>query len=337
MSSSITTAVSHDSLHIPLIDFSTFLSPTTSAETKLATARAILEGFQNAGFIYLRNHGIPKPVVQKTFQQSAEFFKRPLSQKDALAWTTPEANRGYVAQGREKVTDATDAEEIEQLRAAEGEDLKESLEIGREGEEGLPNHWPEKDGEEFKASMLDFFDKCKDLHVNVMRAIAVGLGIEEGWFDSYCDKGDNTLRYIPPHYHRINIMCLLDHNMQTPALPSLPNQRIQAKRASSSRRRPYRLRQHHAALPRHGRRPASALTQRKLRQRHTNRRHDCRQRRGSPHAVVERYHKKHQAPRRRAPETGGERLAPEQIQYCVLLQSELVRRSGFSCWPRQFC
>ena len=42
--------------------------------------------------------------------------------------------------------------------------------------------------------MLEFFDVCKELHVNVMRAIAVGLGIEEGWFDGYCDKGDNTLR-----------------------------------------------------------------------------------------------------------------------------------------------
>ena len=179
----ITTAVSHDSLHIPLIDFSVFLSPSTSPETKLSTARAILDGFQTAGFIYLRNHGIPKPIVEKTFQQSAAFFARPLSQKDALAWTTPEANRGYVAQGREKVTDATDPNEIEQLRAAEGEDLKESLEIGREGEEGHPNSWPEVEGEEFKKSMLEFFDLCKGLHVNVMRAIAVGLGIEEGWFD----------------------------------------------------------------------------------------------------------------------------------------------------------
>jgi isopenicillin N synthase-like dioxygenase len=191
----ITTAVSHDSLHIPLIDFGAFLSPTTAPETKLETARAILSGFQTAGFIYLRNHGIPKPTVQKTFAESAKFFARPLSQKDALAWTTPEANRGYVAQGREKVTDATDAAEIEELRAAEGEDLKESLEIGREGEEGHPNSWPEVDeGEEFKKSMLEFFDVCKELHVNVMRAIAVGLGIEEGWFDGFCDRGDNTLR-----------------------------------------------------------------------------------------------------------------------------------------------
>ena len=31
-----------------------------------------------------------------------------------------------------------------------------------------------------------------------MRAIAVGLGIEEGWFDGFTDVGDNTLRLL--HY-----------------------------------------------------------------------------------------------------------------------------------------
>lgn len=108
-----------------------------------------------------------------------------------------------MAQGREKVTDATDPDEIEQLRAAEGEDLKESLEIGREGEEGHPNHWPEAEGQEFKDSMLDFFDRCQNLHLEVMRAIAVGLGIEENWFDSYCDTGDNTLRWVAFDEHRL--------------------------------------------------------------------------------------------------------------------------------------
>lgn len=197
----ITSAVSHDNLEIPLIDFSVFLSPNTTPEAKLITAQAILDGFKHAGFIYLRNHGIPKSLVQETFTQSAGFFARPQSQKDALAWTTPEANRGYVAQGREKVTDETDAHEIELLRAAEGEDIKESLEIGREGEKGHPNRWPEQDGEAFKAKMLEFFNKCKDLHVQVMRAIAVGLGIQQTWFDEYCDVGDNTLRLL--HYPEV--------------------------------------------------------------------------------------------------------------------------------------
>lgn len=49
--------------------------------------------------------------------------------------------------------------------------------------------------------MVDFFDQCKNLHFNIMRAIAVGLGIDEFWFDSYCDAGDNTLRLL--HYPEV--------------------------------------------------------------------------------------------------------------------------------------
>lgn len=196
----VTTAVSEDNLEIPLIDFSAFL--TEDQATKKSTAQAILSGFQNAGFIYLKNHGIPSNVVQTTFDESAKFFARPREEKDQLAWTTPEANRGYSQPGREKVTDVATADEIEQVRATEGADLKESIEIGKEGEPDLPNQWPKDDaGEIFRKQMLDFFEQCKDLHVNVMRAIAVGLGIDEFWFDSYCDAGDNTLRLL--HYPEV--------------------------------------------------------------------------------------------------------------------------------------
>lgn len=198
----VTSAVSSDNLEIPLIDFSAFLS--SDPATKLSTAQAILSGFQRAGFIYLRNHGIPKSTVKATFAESANFFKRPQQQKDGLAWTTAEANRGYVAHGREKTTDLIDPKDIEKIREQEGADLKESLEIGREGDPKFPNSWPDKFDEEgavFKKQMLDFFDQCKELHVQVMRAIAVGLGIEQDWFDSFCDGGDNTLRLL--HYPEV--------------------------------------------------------------------------------------------------------------------------------------
>ena len=161
----------------------------------------MLLGFKTAGFIYLHNHGIEKDDVAEAFRYSADFFKRPLSQKEQLAWTTPEANRGYVRQGREKTTDLVDAAEIERVRALEGADLKETLEIGREGVAGLENQWPDRFDEEghvFKKKMMKFFDTCKDLHVQVMQAIAVGLGIDEHWFDSFCNGGDNTLRLL--HY-----------------------------------------------------------------------------------------------------------------------------------------
>lgn len=198
----VTSAISNDSLEIPLIDFSAFLSGDEA--TKRTTAQAILDGFQKAGFIYLKDHGITRDTVRNTFAESAKFFARPEQQKAELGWTTPAANRGYSQPGREKTTDATDPREIERIRQSEGVDLKESFEIGREAEDDFPNHWPDRfdeAGAAFKETMLSFHEQGKQLHMQVMRAIAVGLGIEETWFDKYCTRGDNTLRLL--HYPEV--------------------------------------------------------------------------------------------------------------------------------------
>ena len=105
-----------------------------------------------------------------------------------IVGTTPEANRGYSQPGREKTTDLINSADIEAKRAEEGADLKESFEIGREGEPNHPNPWPDRFDEEgsvFKELMLKFHDLCKELHIQVMRAIAVGLGIEGTWYGTF--------------------------------------------------------------------------------------------------------------------------------------------------------
>lgn len=196
------TAVSSDNLEIPLIDFHSFLAG--DATTRTTTAKAILSAFQTAGFLYLKHHPIPRSTLQETFAASAAFFRRPAEQKLALAWTTPEANRGYSQPGREKTSNALDLDDVAKQREREGADLKESFEIGREGEPEHPNRWPDgfdDEGRRFREHMLAFHDVCKGVYVEVMRAIAVGLGLEEGWFDSYADGGDNTLRLL--HYPEV--------------------------------------------------------------------------------------------------------------------------------------
>ncbi|KAH9867130.1 hypothetical protein IAQ61_007722 [Plenodomus lingam] len=193
----VDSAVSQDDLVIPLIDFSAFLSGDPSA--KKQTADAVLNGFQNAGFIYLKNHGIPPSTVSTVFSHSAKFFARSQAQKDALAWYSAAANRGYVTQGREKLVVLEQTGTEAEMRKIVP-DLKESMEIGRDDEPEMPNKWPSGDEEavEFKKQMMGFFETCKGLHVQVMRAIALGMGIEENWFDGYTDAGDNTLRLL--HY-----------------------------------------------------------------------------------------------------------------------------------------
>ena len=99
----------------------------------------------------------------------------------------------------------TSKEEVDKLR--EGcPDLKESIEIGREGEEEYPNRWPDFEGDnrgaDFKRVMQEFFLQCKDLHCLVMRAIALGMGLDEDFFDSFTEKGDNSLRLL--HYPAVS-------------------------------------------------------------------------------------------------------------------------------------
>ncbi|KAJ4292231.1 hypothetical protein N0V88_005862 [Collariella sp. IMI 366227] len=153
-------AVEGEGLLIPLIDFSKFL--TGSPSQKQSTAAAILNGFQTAGFIYLSNIPIAPSFRQHVFHTSAA------AAIDILRTSIP--------------------------------DIKESLEIGRDDEPGLPNHWPPETGElvGFKDTMTSFFAQLKDLHTSVMRAIAVGMALPETHFDRFVTDGDNTLRLL--HY-----------------------------------------------------------------------------------------------------------------------------------------
>lgn len=99
-------------------------------------------------------------------------------------------------------------------------DLKESFEIGREGTEGMPNNWPparagDPAAEEFRDTMVEFHDLCKQLHVEVMRAIAVGMGLAGGYFDAFTDGGDNTLRLL--HYPPAPASVFRANNLQVRA------------------------------------------------------------------------------------------------------------------------
>lgn len=67
----------------------------------------------------------------------------------------------------------------------------------------MPNNWPpqpatDPEAKVFRDNMMRFHDLCKDLHINVMRAIAVGMALPSSYFDAFTSGGDNTLRLL--HY-----------------------------------------------------------------------------------------------------------------------------------------
>ena len=155
------------------------------------------------GFLYLTEFSgiIPPKLVEAVFVCSARFFGRPLEEKNALPWTNPRGNRGYTSQGREKTSEALTREEVAKARESDGDDLKESFEIGRDDEEEHPNRWPADGSEEsasFKKINMEFFKCCKEVHRILMRGIAIGMGLEDTFFEPFVRVGDNTLRLL--HY-----------------------------------------------------------------------------------------------------------------------------------------
>lgn len=81
--------------------------------------------------------------------------------------------------------------------------MKESFEIGRDDEAGRPNHWPtEPSLAAFRPTMTAFIAQCNALQREVMRAIAVGMGLGAGFFDGYISTGDNTMRLL--HYPAVS-------------------------------------------------------------------------------------------------------------------------------------
>lgn len=183
-----------DTSGIPIIDFANFSS--LSFAQRRETARQIVDGFKSTGFVYLGNHGIGDNVVREAFRRSDEFFHLPLEKKQALAWEDPRSNRGYVQQGRERVTNSQDEAEIARLRAS-APDHKETMEIGRDWDSTWKNMWPrESDVPGFKTFMLEFFQTCHDAHVRVMRAVALGLDLQENFFQDKINAQDHNLRLL---------------------------------------------------------------------------------------------------------------------------------------------
>ncbi|GAA6058855.1 hypothetical protein JCM10212_002799 [Sporobolomyces blumeae] len=185
---------------VPIIDFGPYLKG--SEQDKARVAKELLDACQDVGFLMLRNFDkvIPKAQVEQAFEATKRFFDLPFDVKDQLEWECPESNRGYVRQGRERVTQATSAEEIQKLRE-QAPDYKETMEIGKDYRDGeydskFPNRWPEAAYPEFRTVANDFFEKCHLLHLEIMRALALAMGLGESYFDSKVNQKAHNLRLL---------------------------------------------------------------------------------------------------------------------------------------------
>ncbi|QPH55908.1 isopenicillin N synthase family dioxygenase [Pontivivens ytuae] len=154
-------------------------------------AQALGEAARGPGFFLLDGHGLdPAPV----FAAAEAFFAQPQEAKDAVSIRHSAHNRGYVTLGEERLDDTTGAP-----------DQKEAFNVGLDLAPDDPrvvscepfrgtNLWPDLPG--FRTATLGWYNSAWALGVDLMRAVAVDLGLEAERFSPDFDAPLATLRLL---------------------------------------------------------------------------------------------------------------------------------------------
>jgi isopenicillin N synthase-like dioxygenase len=90
---------------IPLIDFSSFISPNASPSDRLTVAKELISACHTAGFAYIKNHGLSPSLLKDAFEAAEQFYNLPQNEKMQIK--IPEDSKslhGYSWPGREKAS-----------------------------------------------------------------------------------------------------------------------------------------------------------------------------------------------------------------------------------------
>lgn len=181
---------------IPSLDLADFTSG--DAEKKAAFVKKLGDAYQNIGFVAIKNHGLNQELQDRLYAVIKEFFSLPDETK--IKYEKPEIGfqRGYTGKGKEHA------------KGRNTGDLKEFYHVGQElanipdsdsiKSEYPPNIWPEE-LPEFKAVALEIYTTLENAGKNMLRAIALYLGLEEDYFEDKVAYGNSILRQI--HYFPI--------------------------------------------------------------------------------------------------------------------------------------
>ncbi|KAJ4964383.1 hypothetical protein NE237_024322 [Protea cynaroides] len=168
---------------IPIIDVSPLLAkcsdPLMDEDQGVSEVVEQLDrACKEAGFFYVKGHGIPDSLVQDVRELSHKFFDLPYEEKLKIKMTPASGYRGYqrigenISQGKPDMHEAIDC-------------YKE-LKPGSYGALGKPlegaNKWPDNPAN-FDSVMEEYITLLTDLARNIMRGIALALGASPNEFE----------------------------------------------------------------------------------------------------------------------------------------------------------
>ena len=168
------------------------LSLTHNATDPDGFAAALGASFERFGFAVVSDHGIPAPLIERAWGQTAAFFAQADAEKRQYHAAQGGGQRGYTPF------------KTEIAKGASAVDLKEFWHVGRDLPPGhayaavMPaNIWPDRpDG--FRETFVELFAAFDRAGEMLLSAIARHLGLAPDWFDPAVKDGNSILRLL--HY-----------------------------------------------------------------------------------------------------------------------------------------
>ncbi len=152
--------------------------------------------FQNIGFVAIKNHGLSDELTAKLYRSVEEFFALSETAKLRYELKNLGGQRGYTPKGKEhaKGRDIGDLKEFyhvgQALPEAECRHLQYPLNV-------FPLEVPE-----FESLTIEAFRTLELAGLQILRAIALYLELDENYFDNQVNQGNSILRTI--HYFPIS-------------------------------------------------------------------------------------------------------------------------------------
>lgn len=181
---------------IPSLDLADFTGG--NPEKKREFVKKLGEAYNNIGFVAIKNHGLSQDLQDKLYAAIKNFFSLPDEVK--AKYEKPEIGyqRGYTGKGKEHA------------KGRNTGDLKEFYHVGQElsaipdsdpiKSEYPANIWP-TELPEFEKIALETYRTLESAGKNMLKAIAIYLGLEENYFEDKVEHGNSILRQI--HYFPI--------------------------------------------------------------------------------------------------------------------------------------
>lgn len=174
--------------HVPTLDLRRYDTDREGFVNELGQA------YREFGFCCFTGHNVDPHLIKRAYNVCERFFQSPSDYKKATHLPGKAGTRGFTPF------------KVETAKTSSIPDLKEFYHVGRDVSKHNPypdilepNVWPAGElGEEFRQVMLELYGQLEALGRQVLRPMALNIGLPEDAFTSITRNGNSILRQL--HY-----------------------------------------------------------------------------------------------------------------------------------------